>query len=130
MKKLTKVTNIYADKKVRLATGLLAGVLVLAWGWCVTTRPAVGVIDFGVAQGKAKLYQSVIAEQRKYEEQIRVRIAADSVDLEKEAQELEKSLQKIELKGNDLEDLMHQFTKKLSVSDPGNETGSFDVRAQ
>ena len=90
MKKLTKVTNIYADKKVRLATGLLAGVLVLAWGWCVTTRPAVGVIDFGVAQGKAKLYQSVIAEQRKYEEQIRVRIAADSVDLEKEAQELEK----------------------------------------
>ena len=46
-----------------------------------------------------------------------------------EAQELEKSLQKIELKGNDLEDLMHQFTKKLSVSGPGNETGSFDVRA-
>ncbi|MBE5839058.1 DUF6033 family protein [Butyrivibrio sp.] len=45
------------------------------------------------------------------------------------AQELEKSLQKIELKGYDLEDLMHQFTKKLSVSGPGNETGSFDVRA-
>ncbi len=46
-----------------------------------------------------------------------------------EAQELEKSLQKIELKGDDLEDLMHQFTKKLSGSSSGFETGSFDVRA-
>ena len=45
-----------------------------------------------------------------------------------EAQELEKSLQKIELKGDDLEDLMHQFTKKLSGSSSGFETGSFDVR--
>ncbi len=89
MKKLTKVKNVCTNKKVCLAAGLLAGVAVLAWGWCVTTRPGVGVIDFGAAQGKAKLYQSVIAEQRKYEEQIRVRIAADSVDLEKEAQTLE-----------------------------------------
>ena len=46
-----------------------------------------------------------------------------------EAQELERSLQKIELKGDDLEDLMHQFTKKLSGSSSGFETGSFDVRA-
>ena len=46
-----------------------------------------------------------------------------------EAQELEKSLQKIELKGDDLEDLMHQFTKKLSGSSSGFKTGSFDVRA-
>lgn len=90
MKKLTKVKNVCADQKVRLAAGLLAGVAVLAWGWCVTTRPGVGIIDFAVAQGKAKVYQSVVAEQKKYEEQIRVRIAADSVDLEKEAQELEK----------------------------------------
>ena len=89
MKKITKVKNVCADKKVRLAAGLLAGVVVLAWAWCVTTRPGVGVIDFAVAQGKAKVYQSVIAEQRKYEEQIRVRIAADSVSLEKEAKELE-----------------------------------------
>ena len=85
----TKVKNVCADKKVRLAAGLLVGVAVLAWGWWITIRPGVGVIDFGVAQGKAKVYQSVIAEQRKYEEQIRVRIAADSVDLEKEAKELE-----------------------------------------
>ena len=90
MKKLTKVKNVCADKKVCLAAGLLAGVAFLSWAWCVTTRPGVGVIDFAVAQGKAKVYQSVIAEQRKYEEQIRVRIAADSVDLEKEARELEK----------------------------------------
>ena len=89
MKKLTKVKNVYANKKVRLAAGLLAGVAVLTWAWCITTRPAVGVIDFGAAQAKAKLYQSVITEQRKYEEQIQVRIAADSVDLEKEAKELE-----------------------------------------
>ena len=46
-----------------------------------------------------------------------------------EAQELEKSLQKIELKGDDLEDLIHQFTKKLSGNSSGIETGSFDVRA-
>ena len=46
-----------------------------------------------------------------------------------EAQELEKSLQKIELKGDNLEDLVHQFTKKLSGNSSGIETGSFDVRA-
>ena len=89
MKKLTKVKNVCANKKVHLGVGLLAGVAVLTWAWCITTRPAVGVIDFGAAQAKAKLYQSVITEQRKYEEQIQVRIAADSVDLEKEAKELE-----------------------------------------
>ena len=89
MKKLTKVTNVCTDKKVCLAAGLLAGIAVLAWGWCITTRPGVGIIDFGVAQGKAKVYQSVIAEQRKYEQQIQVRIAADSVDIEKEAKDLE-----------------------------------------
>ena len=89
MKKLTKVKNVCADTKVRLAAGLLAGVAVLAWAWCVTTHPGVGIIDFGAAQMKAKVYQSVIAEQRKYEQQIQVRIAADSVDIEKEAKELE-----------------------------------------
>ena len=46
-----------------------------------------------------------------------------------EAQELERSLQKIELKGDNLEDLVHQFTKKLSGNSSGIETGSFDVRA-
>jgi len=90
MKRLAKMQNMYADKKVRLAAGLLAGIAVLTWGWCVTTRPGVGIIDFGAAQGKAKLYQSVIAEQRKYEEQIQKRIAADSVGIDKEAKELEK----------------------------------------
>ena len=89
MKKLTKIKNVYGNKKVRLAAGLLVGAAVLVWGWCLATRPAVGVIDFVAAQGKAKLYQSVIEEQKKYEEQIRVRIAADSVDIEKEAKELE-----------------------------------------
>lgn len=89
MKKLTKVKNVCADTKVRLAAGLLAGAAVLAWAWCVTTRPGVGIIDFGAAQMKAKVYQSVIAEQRKYEQQIQVRIVADSVDIEKEAKELE-----------------------------------------
>ena len=90
MKKLTKVKNVYADGKVRLVAGLLVGVAFLTWAWCVTTRPGVGVIDFAVAQGKAKVYQAVIKEQKKYEEQIRIRIAADSKDIEKEAGELEK----------------------------------------
>ena len=86
MKNLKKVCT---NKKVRWTVGLLAGVAVLGWAWCVTTHSDVGVIDFAAAQGKAKVYQSVIAEQKKYEEQVRVRIAADSIDLEKEAKELE-----------------------------------------
>ena len=94
MKKLTKnisnIKSICDNKKVRLGAGLLAGFVFLAWAWCVTTRPGVGVIDFSVAQGKAKVYQSVINEQKKYEEQIRVRMVADSGDIEKEASELEK----------------------------------------
>ena len=85
----TKVKNICTNKKVRLAACLLVGVAVVAWGWCISTRLPVAVIDFTTAQGKAKVYQSVVQEQRKYEEQIRVRIAADSVELEKEAKELE-----------------------------------------
>ena len=85
----TKVKNVCSNKKVRWAACLLAGVAVVAWGWCVSTRQAVGIIDFTAAQGKAKVYQAVVQEQRKYEEQIRVRIAADSVDLEKEAKDLE-----------------------------------------
>ena len=89
MKKLTKVTSICGNTKIRLATGLLVGVAVLSWAYCITTRPAVGVIDFAAAQSKAKLYQSVIAEQKKYEQPIQLRIAADSVDIEKEAKELE-----------------------------------------
>ena len=87
MKTLKK---IYSNKKVRLAAGLLVGAAVLGWAWCVTTCPKVGVINFSVAQSKAKLYQSVIAEQKKYEEQIQLRIMADSTGLEKEYAELEK----------------------------------------
>ena len=95
MKKLTKVKNVCANTKLRLGVGLLVGVAALTWAWCITTRPSVGIIDFGAAQAKAKLYQSVITEQRKYEEQIRVRIAADSVDIEKEAKELENKKNKL-----------------------------------
>ncbi len=91
----TKVKTMCADKKVRLTAGLLVGVCALAWIGCLMMRPSVGVIDFGAAQTKAKLYQSVITEQRKYEEQIRVRMMADSADLEKEAQELEKKKSKM-----------------------------------
>ena len=95
MKKLTKVKDVCADKKMLFGAGLLVGVAVLAWGYCVTTRPGVGIIDFGAAQAKAKLYQSVITEQKKYEQQIQVRISADSVDLEKEAKELESKKDKL-----------------------------------
>ena len=111
MKKLTRVTTVCTDKKLRLAAGLLVGVAVLAWGWCITTRPSVGVIDFAVAQGKAKVYQSVINEQKKYEEQIRVRIAADSVGLEKEAKELEakKTSMKSEEYQKKVTALQHRF---------------------
>lgn len=113
MKKLAKVKNMCADQKVRLAAGLLAGVAVLAWGWCVTTRPGVGVIDFGAAQMKAKVYQSVIAEQRKYEEQIRVRIAADSVDIEKEAKELESK--KANMKAEEYQKKVQSLQRRFAV---------------
>jgi len=85
----TKIKNVCTNKTVCLTAGLLLGAAAVAWGWYITTRPGVGVIDFAAAQGKAKIYQSVIAEQRKYEEQIRARMMADSVDIEKEAKELE-----------------------------------------
>ena len=86
---MKKFKKICMNKKVYWAAGILAGVAVASWAYCVATRPGVGVIDFAVAQSRAKVYQSVITEQRKYEEQIRARIAADSVDIEKEAKELE-----------------------------------------
>ena len=89
MKKTTKIKNICANRTVRFVVKLLVGIVVLIWAFHVTTRRDVGVIDFALAQKNAKIYQSVIAEQRKYEEQIRIRIAADSADLEKEAKELE-----------------------------------------
>ena len=113
MKKLTKVKNVCENKKVRLGTCLLAGIAILAWGWCVTTRPGVGVIDFGAAQMKAKVYQSVIAEQRKYEEQIRVRIAADSVGIEKEAKELESK--KASMKPEEYQKKVQSLQRRFAV---------------
>ncbi|MBR6231626.1 MAG: OmpH family outer membrane protein [Alphaproteobacteria bacterium] len=117
MKKLTKniskIKPICANKKVRLAGCLLAGIIVLSWAWCVTTRPGVGVIDFAVAQGKAKVYQSVIQEQKKYEEQIRVRIVADSGDIEKEAAELEKK--KASMKPEEYQKKMMSLQNRMMV---------------
>ena len=113
MKKLAKIKNVCTCRKVRLGAGLLAGVAVLAWAWCVTTCPRVGVIDFSAAQEKAKLYQSVISEQRKYEELIRVRMLADSVSIEKEAGELEKK--KASMKPEEYQKKVASLQSRFSV---------------
>ena len=77
------------NKKVTVICGgvLLAGLL----GYCswMAMRPEVGVVDFNTVQAKAKIYQYVQAEQNKYAEQVRIRIMADSKDIEADAQKLE-----------------------------------------
>lgn len=95
-----------------------AGILILVvalLGWCVwcATRPTVGVVDFNIVQKNAKVYQYVQTEQNKYAEQIRIRIMADSKDIETDAQKLEK--QKDKLSADEyqrkLRDLQRRATK-------------------
>lgn len=77
------------NKKVTMICGgvLVAGLL----GYCswMAMRPEIGVVDFNAVQAKAKIYQYVQAEQNKYAEQVRIRIMADSKDIEADAQKLE-----------------------------------------
>ena len=117
---------IAAAQKSAIAHGSTLKSVSIEFGEEYSTMTTVGVFgdEGGTDPEIDKWLEKVKENQAKKKEQEKKLEQSKS-----EAQELEKSLQKIELKGNDLEDLMHQFTKKLSVSGPGNETGSFDVRA-
>ena len=84
-----KVKAFCCNRYTKIGFSVIAIITVLGWAWCVS-RPDVGVIDFNVVQAKAKVYQSVLAEQKKYEDQVRILVIADSGDLEKEGQNLEK----------------------------------------
>lgn len=116
---------IAAAQKSAIAHGSTLKSVSIEFGEEYTTMTVCGVTDGGGTDPEIdKWLEKVKENQAKKKKQEKKLEQSKS-----EAQELEKSLQKIELKGNDLEDLMHQFTKKLSVSGPGIETGSFDVRA-
>ena len=92
MKKINLTNN-----KLKTALITVGAVAILGWGYYVTTRPVVGVIDFNAVQGKAKVYQSVLAEQQKHEEAIRVRMMADSKDIEADAKSLDTKKDKMKL---------------------------------
>lgn len=89
------VKKVKENKKTTLVVGgvLVAGLL----GYCSwnAMRPDIGVIDVNAVQEKAKVYQYVLAEQNKYAEQVRVRIMADSKDIEEDAKKLEEKKAKI-----------------------------------
>ncbi len=77
------------NKKIAMICGgvLVAGLL----GYCswMAMRPEIGVIDFNSVQEKSKVYQHILTEQNKYAEQVRIRIMADSKDIEADAKKLE-----------------------------------------
>ena len=97
MKKMMKKLDMAQFKSKKSLKGALiaVGVLLVGFGAYTMTRPEVGVIDFYAAQGKAKVYQSVVAQRQKYEDDIRARIKADSVGLEKDAKKLEEQKSKM-----------------------------------
>ncbi len=74
-------------------TGVILGVVALAlsgYGVYRATRPQVGVINFGVVQQKAKVYQAAAEYQKKYEEQIQQIILKDKefIKLQEEGDQL------------------------------------------
>lgn len=105
-----KIKLIYANKYVKIAISAVVVVALLGWVWC-SCGSSVAVIDFNAVQMKAKVYQSVLAEQKKYEDQVRIRMVADSGDLEKEAQNLEK--QKASLKPDEYQKKAVALQRKL-----------------
>ena len=96
MKKVN-LLKVKENRKVCFAASAVLALALLGWGAYSATRPTVGVVDFNIVQKNAKVYQYVQSEQNKYAEQIRVRIMADSKDIEADAQKLEKQKGKMKL---------------------------------
>ncbi len=94
MKKVN-LSKVKENRKVCFAAAAVIAVALLGWGVYSLSRPSIGVVDFNVVQKNAKVYQYVQNEQNKYAEQIRVRIMADSKDIEADAQKLEKQKDKL-----------------------------------
>ncbi len=115
MKKIIKkvnLTELKSNKNLKRAL-IAAGVLLVGYGAYTMTRPEVGFIDFYAAQGKAKVYQSVLAQRQKYENDIRVRMQADSVGLEKDAKKLEE--QKGKLKPDEFKRKFQALQKRAAL---------------
>lgn len=89
------VKKVQENKKYTLSGSVVLVLAVLGYCAWALTRPDIGVIDFNTVQKDAKVYQFVQAEQNKYAEQVRVRIMADSKDIEEDAQKLEKQKDKL-----------------------------------
>ena len=58
-----KIKLLYANKYVKIAISAVVVVALLGWVWC-SCGSSVAVIDFNAVQMKAKVYQSVLAEQK------------------------------------------------------------------
>lgn len=111
MKKVN-LSEVKENKKVCFGAITVLAAALLVYGGYALTRPTVGVIDFNVVQKNAKLYQYVQAEQNKYAEQIRVRIMADSKDIEADAQKLEK--QKDKMKSEEYQSKVRDLQKRAA----------------
>ena len=110
-----KKVNLSKVKENKTACFGIVGLLALAllgWAGYSATRPTVGVVDFNLVQKNAKVYQYVQTEQNKYAEQIRVRVMADSKDIEADAQKLEK--QKGKMKPEEYQSKVRDLQKRAA----------------
>lgn len=111
MKKVN-LLKVGENRKVCFAAGAVLALALLGWGAYASTRPVIGVVDFNIVQKDAKIYQFVQAEQNKYAEQIRVRIMADSKDIEADAQKLEK--QKSSMKSDEYQSRVRDLQRRAA----------------
>ena len=112
MKKINLSKKVQENRTICFAAGAVIALGLLGWAAYAATRPTVGVVDFNVVQKNAKVYQYVQSEQNKYAEQIRVRIMADSKDIEADAQKLEK--QKASMKADEYQSRVRDLQRRAA----------------
>lgn len=111
MKKIN-LSKVKENQTICFGAIIIFAIALLGWIGYAATRPSVGVVDFNVVQKNAKVYQFVQSEQNKYAEQIRVRIMADSKDIEADAQKLEK--QKGKMKPEEYQNKVRDLQKRAA----------------
>ena len=125
-RELAKAPDYIAEaQKSAVAHGSTLKSVSIEFGEEYTTMTVCTVTDGGGTDPEIDKWLEKVKENQAKKKEEEKKLA----QRKSEAQELERSLQKIELKGDNLEDLVHQFTKKLSGNSSGIEKGSFDVRA-
>ena len=125
-RELAKAPDYIAEaQKSAVAHGSTLKSVSIEFGEEYTTMTVCTVTDGGGTDPEIDKWLEKVKENQAKKKEEEKKLA----QRKSEAQELERRLQKIELKGDNLEDLVHQFTKKLSGNSSGIETGSFDVRA-